>query len=346
MSLDRIYMKHIKIEETFFVGAASIERTEAGLKPWRLPHYNRHLYPSPGDKLMDAASHSSGVRLRFSTNSRRIGLTFQPLPAISSATTDGHWFDLVIDNQIVEAKSGFEGTEEISFENIPEGDHVIEIWLPPSCSVTLSAFQIEQEASIQPVSDRRPMWIIWGSSLTHCVRAGSAALTWPAIVARKHNLNLLNLGFKGQCHLDPMVAMFIRDQNADFITLKLGINTISGSLNARTFPALVTSAVKIIREKNHLTPISLISPIAYPRHETTPNVVGYTMANMRDAIKTVHESLVQEGDLNLYYTNGLKLFDVGDIHNHSDDQCHPKSEGIKLQAERFIKNISPILFGE
>ena len=100
------------------------------------------------------------------------------------------------------------------------------------------------------------MWATWGSSLTHCVRAGSAARVWPGTVARTHDVNLVNLGFGGQCHLDPMVAMHIRDLPASCISMKLGINMMSGSVNAIEKAAALghTHAAKWLRMKKRRFP--------------------------------------------------------------------------------------------
>jgi len=256
----------------------------------------------------------------------------------------GHPFDVVIGNEIVRVGHGLPGATEVTLAELPAGRRVLELWLPPSSPLVISELLVDGTFA-RPIPDRRPLWVTWGSSLTHCVRAGSAARIWPATVARRHDLNLQNLGFGGQCHLDPMVARYIRDQPADYISLKLGINTIGGSVNARTYPALVTGAVAIIREKHPHTPIALISPIGYPPHETTPNVVGYTIEGMRQDMAAVHQRLVAAGDRNLYYVDGLAIFSVEEIHAHTEDKCHPKADGIDLMAERFSEHVMPLLLG-
>ena len=147
------------------------------------------------------------------------------------------------------------------------------------------------------------------------------------------------MGFGGQCHLDPMVALTIRDLPADLITLKLGINCISGTLGARTFPAAVLGLVKIIREKHPTTPIALVSPIGYPPHETTPNVVDYTIGAMRTAVQDVFQRLVLDGDRHLACFNGLDVFDLQLIARYTSDQCHPNGDGIEIMAENFDRTV-------
>ena len=337
-------MNYIDLNESFVNGAASVERIGGGLRPWRLPHHRKHLFPSPEEGLLGRAKQASGIRLRFETDASSVTLKFKPLEPPSDCT-DGHWFDLVKDNRIIQSVRCGGGATSVDFGELGKGRKISSIWLPAGCSVTLTGLDLHDGHFARPRPDRRPLFVCWGSSLTHCVRAASAARTWPATVARQNALNLMNLGFGGQCCLDPLVAMYIRDLPADYILLKLGINTIGKGMHPRLYPALVTGIVEIIREKHAHTPIALISPIAYPQHETAPNEVGYTIEGMRCDMQEVHKRLVQAGDNNLYYVDGLKIFSVADIEKHSNDGCHPGADGIDLMAEKINEHVMPLLLG-
>ncbi len=338
-------MKTIPLNETFFQGVLSVERAGRTLRPWRLPHYRRHLFPAPDDSLMLTAACPSGVRLRFVTDACEITVRFDPLPAPDLNQCAGHAFDAVIDNSIVQTVSCFENAQEAVFNQIGEGQRTLEIWLPPGCPIALRDVQIPNAATLYPLPDRRPMWVTWGSSLTHCVQAGSAARVWPATVARRHDLNLVNLGFGGNCHLEPMVAMLIRDLPARYISMKLGINAVGGSVSARTYPALVAGAVSIVREKHPHTPLALISPMASPPRERTPGASGYTLEEMRTDMETVYRARIAQGDTCLYYINGMDFFGIDDIKRYTQDELHPNAEGIDLQAERFSRLVMPLLLG-
>ncbi|MHC4871879.1 MAG: SGNH/GDSL hydrolase family protein [Planctomycetota bacterium] len=339
-------MKTIKITRDYIQGAVSAERIDGALYPCRLPVQKRHLFPAPDDSLMIKAFRTSGVRLRMETDAEALTLRFAPLEPPKKFLTSGHAFDIVIDNEIVQTSFSPERGEEVVFDKIGAGRRVVELWLPPGSSVGLKDIEVADSVFLRPLPDRRPLWVTWGSSITHCVRAGSAARVWPAIVARKHNLNLLSLGFGGDCHLDPMVAMVIRDLPASYISMKLGINTVSRSLCNRTYQALVAAAVAIVREKHSHTPLALISPIANPPRENTPTPTGYTLEEMRSNMKNVHASFAAAGDMNLYYISGMDLFGIDDIEKYADDLLHPNAEGIDLQAERFCQQVIPYLLGE
>ena len=114
----------------------------------------------------------------------------------------------------------------------------VEIWLPHTNSIYLKDILINNHSKIQkPLKDGRPKFITHGSSITHAIAGdattsvrgrgtgGSPSKSWPGTCARVCDFNLTNLGFGGQCHMDNSVARTIRDLPADFIALKLGINT-------------------------------------------------------------------------------------------------------------------------
>ncbi|MFN2352070.1 MAG: SGNH/GDSL hydrolase family protein [Kiritimatiellia bacterium] len=338
-------MQVIQVSEPFIQGALSVKRVGDVIYPCRLPYQRRHLFPSPGDSLMDRALCASGVRLRLQTDAESVSLTFAPLAAPNYKVIQDHVFDVVIDNEIVQSVHCPEAAREVVFDRIGAGLRTIELWLPPSCPVGLKKLKARKATIMRPLPDRRPLWVTWGSSITHCVRAGSAARTWPATVARKHNLNLLSLGFGGACHLDPTVAMVIRDLPASYISMKLGINAVSNSLSTRTYPALVTAAVAIVREKHPYTPVALISPIASPPRENTPTQTGYTLEGMRADMAAVHRNLTMAGDMRLYYVSGMDLFGMDDIQRYATDLLHPNAEGMDLQAQRFSELVMPLLQG-
>lgn len=326
-----------QLRAEFFQGHLSLEQGDGWIKPWRLPHRQEALFPSPRNALMQRASNTSGVRLRFATTSEKLTLRFLPLNDGSPAgNRDCFYFDATIDDELLVSVAAQPGAVEAEFHDLPLGDKVVELWLPQEIPVRLCSIVSNEGTSCDVMADDRHRWITYGSSLTHCTRAHSPARIWPAIVSRRHGLHLTNLGFGGQCHVDAQVAMVIAEQPADLITLKLGINCMpGGSFNARTFPAAVLSFVRIVRAAHPNIPIGLISPIGFPPHETKSNSVGYTIEDMRDAIADVHKRLVSIGDENLYYFDGLDVFSLQLIDRYAEDQCHPDADGIEIMAENF-----------
>lgn len=340
-------MHAIPLTPELVAGAVSVEETETYLQPWRLPHTEAWQFISPAETLLQTMAHTSGVRLRFRTDATALKLTLSPLSAVRQdlAFRQGPAFDMTdAQGDLLESQVGHEGDTEVVFSELPGELQTLELWLPQDAPTQLRGLEIEEGASLAPVADERPRWLTYGSSLTHCVRAFSPARTWPAIVARRHGLNLTSLGYGGNCQMESRLGMMIRDLPADLITLKLGINCINGALNGRTFAPAVMGLICLIRERHPTTPITVISPIAYPPNETEPNRVDMTIGKMREAIEEVVCRFQDHGDPSIAYVNGLKVFSLEEIAQHSKDQCHPGAEGIELQAENFDREVmQPLL---
>jgi hypothetical protein len=317
-------------------GTISLENNDDGsVTPWRIPHEDKDIFPNADFHFQ--ASHNSGVRLMIRTNSGMVKLLGSPVGEGYDVGPEGCQVDLSIDNEIVQTQI-FNDNGEVLFDSLPEGDKVIELWFSPSYGLKLRGLEIDDNATLEKAEDKRLKWITYGSSITHCVRAASPAMTWPAIVARKKNLNLTSLGYGGQCKLDPMIARMIRDMDADFISLKLGINVMHGDLSPRTFPAAVIGTIATIRDKHKTTPLVVCSPICSPPRESTLSEIGNTLEAMREQVKAAVESFQKRGDKNIYYVDGLKIFGH-EFKDYLPDELHPDAKGMELMAENFISEV-------
>ena len=316
-------------------GVISLEKNNGSVTPWRIPHEDKDIFPD--EVFHNAASMAAGVRIVLKTDSKVIKLSGTPVGERHETAPDGCQVDLCIDNEIIQTQI-FDKNNEILFVDLPAGNNVIELWFSPAYQVTLHSIEIDDDASLEKVDDKRLKWITYGSSITHSVAAASPAMTWPAIVAREMNFNMTCLGYGGQCKLDPMIARMIRDMNADFISLKLGINVQGCDLSPRTFPAAVIGTIAIIREKHKNTPLVVCSPIYSPPRENTPSPVGNTLKDMRDSVKKAVESFQKRGDKNIYYVDGLKIFGA-ELIDYLPDELHPDAKGMEFMAENFMNEV-------
>ncbi len=316
-------------------GIISLEKNNGSVIPWRIPHEDKDIFPD--ENFHFQAGTASGVRLMLKTDSKSIKLSGEPLGGGYDVAPPGCQVDLCIDNKIIQTQI-FDENNKVLFADLPTGNKVIELWFSPRYSIMLHGIEIDDAASLENIDDKRLKWITYGSSITHCVRAASPAMTWPAIVAREMNFNMISLGYGGQCMLDPMIARMIRDMNADFISLKLGINVYGAGLSSRTFSAAVIGTIAIIREKHKKTPLAVCSPIYCPPREDTPSIVGNTLKNMRDSVKKAVESFQRRGDENIYYVDGLKIFGA-ELVAYLPDELHPDAEGMEFMAENFINEV-------
>jgi hypothetical protein len=329
-------------------GAISLERGNGWVKPWRLPLEDLVLFGKldPPDALLVRAGMPAGVRLAFHSDSRTLGGEIEPLPddAYALEPARNARMDLVCDGELHQSLP-LHNEPSFQFEGLPAGQKLIELWLPHYRELRLCSLQIDDGASVQPYEDSRPGWLVYGSSNTQCRGAASPTRTWPAIVARGVGLNHTNLGFGGQCHLDPMVARIISSLDADFITLEVGINIyIEASLTPRTLRSSLIGFLQILRDGHPQVPITVMSSFFSPGRETTPNAVCFTLTSMRDEIATVVSDLRAHGDEQLHYFDGLEIFGE-DLAHLLPDQLHPNAEGNQIIGDRFAERVAPRLLG-
>jgi hypothetical protein len=369
-------MREVPLEDgpVELVGALGLDRAATGISPRRLPDWTRPQIP---DVFMETmVQMPSGVRLRFTTDSTTIELDVMltqfrilPAPLVPAA------FDLVVDGELVESAPTSAGNvvnidmrdpdavtidpgepTTIRFGGLGPGSKLIELWLSQRSTMELRSLRIDDDASIEVApapAGRR--WVHHGSSISHCLEAASPTGTWPAVAARAAGVELLSLGFAGQCMLDPYVARTIRELDADVISLKVGINLVNGdTMRERTFGPALHGFLDTIRERCPDTPILVVSPIYCPSAEERPGptvpdengkyvtvpgmdehrVTCLTLTKIRAAIAAIVSSRQELGDSNLHHLDGLQLFGADDAGDLPDD-LHPNPAGYQRMGERF-----------
>jgi hypothetical protein len=309
--------------------------TGNGVVPWRLPFEELDLYQP--EALQERAAMPAGVRVSFLTDSSSLKAS------LTVESDDPQLVDVYCDGELVVSLLA-DGDDDLTISGLPDGQRLIEMWLPQHGKVCLRSLEIEDGASLIPYEDDRPKWVTYGSSITHCRAAASPSMTWPAIVARDRGYNLTCLGYGGNCHLEPMLARMIRDLSADFLSMKVGINIQgSESLNVRTFKPAIIGFASIVREKHPNTPFAVISPIFSPPRETTRNSVGFSLSDMREEVTDAVELLKAQGDSNIHYVDGLKIFGPEYV-DMLPDELHPDAKGYEVLARSFVDEVAKPLF--
>jgi hypothetical protein len=367
-------MQNIALENgpVRIVGALDFDRRPTGIVPRRLPNWTRPQVPLFMEIMVTMPS---GVRLEFATTSRTIELDVLPTRIEISKPPAPSVFDLIIDGHPVRSvntqcgdrlkinladrgkatrERGEAGT--VAFTDLPAGLKRCELWLPANAILELRALRIDDGARIEPTPTRlRRRWVHHGSSISHCMEASSPTQTWPAVAARLADVELLNLGLGGNCHLDQFVARTMRDEPADVLSLKVGINVVNmDSLKERTFTPALHGFIDTVRDGKPHMPFLIASPIYCPSAEThpgptVPNAHGkfvtlpgheeirngsLTLQQMRTIIRDVVATRRKHGDPNLHYLDGLELFGADDAADLPDD-LHPNGAGYVRMGERF-----------
>jgi len=333
-----------------FEGAVSLDVSEAGVQPWRLPFHERSLF-SPG--VVTRASQPAGIRLTFLSDTNHVRLEVEPVESLEAAGGPGPpWtWDLLVDGVLAQRVQQSCDQPEIIFDELPRtnagerGARRIEIFLPSQyLPVRVRGLYVDSEASVELWADPRPRLVMYGSSITQAKEAAGPSETWAAIVAAKHDLHLTNLGFGGQEHVEAGVARVIRDLPADLIGICVGGNVhASASLSSRTFLPAVIDFIRLLREGHPQTPIAVCSCVHLPEEIGRKNVFDLSLDDYRGWTREAVEKLRALGDEGLVYVHGPDLYGPDDAARHTHDGAHPDAEGQRLLGERFSQLIMPEL---
>lgn len=376
-------------------GAAELEPTADGVVVHRLPAAARSRMPD--DFVRMCEEQPAGVRLAFRTAATRLELDVRALRTVSvnrppdggdGAVPPAARYDLVVDGLLMAQGVAEEhGTFRLDFrerraeerpgpvatvvlDGLPGRDAEMELWLPYGEVTRLVALRADAPVAPPSPPDGALRWVHHGSSISHGASADSTTSTWPVVAARTAGLDLVNLGFSGNAVLDPFVAQAIRDQPADLVTLKLGINVVNHDcFRARAFVPAVDGFLDTVRAGHPTTPLVVVTPILCPMVEDRPGPteidpdsppeapvfrtlgrpeeLGQDKLSLR-RIRTLLADVVArrraEGDRNLALLEGLELYGAADWERlPMPDLLHPDDAGQRLMGERFAARLPGLL---
>lgn len=300
---------------------------------WRLDPRDRDLRLSDwtgdpdraGHRLWERAATPAGVRAAWRTSAASVELEIRAAFGIYTRIAP---VDVLVDGELHQRCEVLEGEQRLSIE-LPGDQAEVEIWLPQAGRIALREVSFDGEA--EPFSPTGPRWITYGSSITQAGGAYGPSETWPALVARTNGWDGVNLGFAGECHLDPIAARTIRDLPAGLISLCLGINIHGGATySGRTLPGQVESFIATVREGHPRTPLIVITPLSVPDREGKPNAVGLTLDDVRTCVE-----LGARTDPGVRIIDGRTILSTAEARALYRDGLHPGPEGYRLLGERL-----------
>lgn len=360
-------------------GQLEVAELEHGKRPLRVPRSLWSRFPPSSGGLEAMVSRPSGVRLRTRTVAAQLELHVRCTRiSLPSLLAERNGFSLVVDGADVDFRlspvtvlewldeaggaSRFENLESqaaIRFDLPGWGERHVEVWFPQMVAVDL--IDVVADAPLElPLDERRPVWAHYGSSISHGADAENPRHTWPATTARLRELDLINLGLAGECHLDPFMADAIIMAQPDVVTLELGVNVVgSASMTRRTFAPAVHGFLDRLRATLVDNPIVIASGLYWRGSERTPgpavrerreegwrfrttgspesvSLGALSMQTSREQLHQLVSARRASGDFSLHYVDGLTLFGPEDarIHPLADD-LHPDAPVLVEIGRRF-----------
>lgn len=284
--------------------------------------------------VRELALNTAGGRVRFSTDSKYIAIkTIMPsvtvFPHMTLAGTSG--FDLYIDEGTgstyyqtfmppVGMKDGYESI--IYFPNIKERN--ITINFPLYNSVDSLYIGLQNSASVGSGAEynyKKPV-LYYGSSITQGGCASRPGNSYQAIISRHLNCDYINLGFSGSARGEEAIAEYMSGMDISVFVCDYDHN----APDAEHLSATHVRLYKKLRDKSSKLPIILVSKPDFDNN-MSDNIIR------RDIIYSTYINAVKNGDENVFFIDGQRLFKDENRDCCTVDGCHPNDAGFLRMAE-------------
>ncbi len=280
-------------------------------------------------------AHCAGGRVRFQTNSRRIGVravmtNIGKMPHF--ALTGSAGFDLYSGiEHIATFNPKFDIIENFFGEYIGNSCELREytLNLPLYSGIKELYIILDEDAVVQkanPYKNDKPI-VFYGSSITQGGCASRPGTAYPAIISRNLNLDYINLGFSGNAKGEDEMAEYIASLDMSVFIFDYDHNAPTAEHLEQTHERFF----KIIRKAHPDIPIVCISqPISRTQEYCErAKIIEKTVLNAK-----------RSDDKNVYFINMSNyLEEKGILNEASVDKCHPNDLGFYFMAEAIKKMI-------
>ena len=187
---------------------------------------------------------------------------------------------------------------------------------------------IEKTANLLPGDEytNKKTVVYYGSSITQGGCASRPGNCYSHILSRIFDNDFYNLGFSGNAKGEDAIANYIADMNMDVFVYDYDHNTPNPEHLLKTHERMF----KIIRDKNPKLPIIMLSS---PRYYPDPE-----FDERREIIRTTYKNALKNGDENVWFIEGNRIYDILGGDSCTVDRIHPNDLGFMCFAEA-IKEI-------
>jgi len=286
-----------------------------------------------GYYLQKRAGATSGVKLRFKTNSPIIKAYFQENTSISDDVF-WHTFDVFKNGKYQFDSQGW----EIEMENPSQEMAEWSITFPTFSNAEFLKLEIINGFSLSTISKNKPVYVAIGNSITHGmgVNTYSTRLTYPYILADSLGYELYNWGIGGSKIYDGVLSNFSTGLEPDLVSILWGYNDVhySGSdsyLANNSFPQYETILTTLLNDYPNACVLAIL-----PTYTTNPT---NTTARNIDSLKNGQLEIIQqlqESYSKLYYLNGNDYTDVSGL----NDDVHLNQSGNQSLAYGIINDFT------
>ena len=167
--------------------------------------------------------------------------------------------------------------------------------------------------------------VFYGTSIVQGGAASRPGMCYPAILSRRLDCTMINLGFSGNAVCEPEIAALLAELDPAVYMIDPLPN-----MNAEMVKARMPVFIAKIREAHPQTPIILVENTEMGDAPVNPSRLGgYAAANA--ILHGIYDQRVKDGDRKLFYIHGDKL--LGTDGQGTVDRVHPSDLGFMRMAD-------------
>ena len=301
-------------------------------------------------------TNTAGGRVRFLTDSPFVSIVADmPVqkPENNHSPTGSSSFDLFVDGRykttFVYPMSNPSENGYVSRKHIPHGylvytdgeigngdrgTHELTIHFPLYHAVRELRIGLNKGAKFLPAPPYKTgkRAITYGSSITQGGSASIPGLAYSNILALRHGIDLVNLGFSGNAKGEDAMCDYIISQAPDIFIMDY-------DHNAPTLEHLKNTHERFFlrfRKAHPKTPVILLSA---PNYDCAPTWFG----PRREVVRATYENAVKNGDKNVYFIDGETLFGTEHRDLCTVDGTHPNDIGHLRMADGISRVLAKLL---
>ncbi len=298
------------------------------------------------DPVWNLSRHSAGICFHFETDATEISarwvlrssnLAMPHMPAtgvsgldLYTRGDDGRWHWVGVGRP----ESGPKVQAKLA-SGLKPGYRAYRVYLPLYNGVTSVEVGVDPKARFQPVPPRaeRPI-VFYGTSIVHGGCASRPGMCHPAILGRRLDRPVLNLGFSGNGQMEPEVAALLAELDPCVYVIACLPNMTAPLITERAVPLVET-----LRRAHPETPIVLVEDRTFTNALFVPEN-RERCDSRRDAFRKAYARLLAAGVKHLYYVEGENL--LGDDGEGTVDSSHPTDLGFMRMADALEPVLAPL----
>jgi len=298
----------------------------------RLPGGAKDQVPAP---VWNLSHHSAGLCLRFTTDAPKVqfrwtlidsSLSLPHMPSTGVSGLDlyvkepgGRWRFVVN----CPPKAASNTSKEIG---VSPGQQYL-LYFPLYNGVKSVQIGVAEGKKVSVCRMASRPVVFYGTSITHGACASRPGMAFTAIVGRRLDAPVINLGFSGNGRMEPALADLLAELDPSVYVLDCLWNMTPQQVAERVEPF-----VKKLREAHPDTPILLAEDCNFRDLSPTPN---------GKALRNVFGKLKSEGVRHVYFLDNKGM--LGDDCEGTVDGCHPNDLGMMRMADAFTKALTPLV---